>query len=287
MTNFNLLSKFNNWLGELSSRMSLVGVSCDASGVRVAREAIEAHRRVSGGQSRSKCAAQVRKANIELLKAEWLKCAVAIMLVLTIGVGNVWGANQTYTLVSDLSTLTSSDKVLIVSSNGSSNYYALKNNQVTSAANLSETSVTISSNTITADLDADYTWYLEYKDNETIGGSSYRRYYIKSTKGTYYLQNAGDTKSTIKTKSTTDLQNVWVIGYQGSYTNKNGTYNTTGLYNRANSRMLAHYSSDWRCYTNNNWPNLADRVVQIYKQGSSCTTKLTLTKVAPENGSFN
>ena len=36
MTNFNLLSKFNNWLGELSSRMSLVGVSCDASGAQVA-----------------------------------------------------------------------------------------------------------------------------------------------------------------------------------------------------------------------------------------------------------
>ena len=120
MTNFNFLTKFEDWLGELSSRMSLVGVSCDASGAKVARE--------------------------------WLKYAAAIMLVLTIGVGNVWGANQTYTLVSDLSTLTSSDKVLIVSSDGSSNYYALKNNQVTTAANLSETSVTISSNTITADL---------------------------------------------------------------------------------------------------------------------------------------
>ena len=35
MTNFNFLSKFNNRLGELSSRMSLVGVSCDASDARV------------------------------------------------------------------------------------------------------------------------------------------------------------------------------------------------------------------------------------------------------------
>ena len=34
------------------------------------REAVKAHRRVSGGQSRSKCAARVRRANIELLKAE-------------------------------------------------------------------------------------------------------------------------------------------------------------------------------------------------------------------------
>ena len=34
------------------------------------REAVKAHRRVSGGQSRSKCAARVRRANIELVKAE-------------------------------------------------------------------------------------------------------------------------------------------------------------------------------------------------------------------------
>ena len=34
------------------------------------REAVKAHRRVSGGQSRSKCAARVRRANIELLKDE-------------------------------------------------------------------------------------------------------------------------------------------------------------------------------------------------------------------------
>ena len=58
---------------------------------RVAREAIEAHRRVSGGQSRSKCAAQVRRANIELLKAELLKSAAVILFLFTVGIGNVWG----------------------------------------------------------------------------------------------------------------------------------------------------------------------------------------------------
>jgi len=55
MTNFNFLTKFEDWLGELSSRMSLVGVSCDASGARVA------------------------------------EIAAAIMLILTVGVGNAWG----------------------------------------------------------------------------------------------------------------------------------------------------------------------------------------------------
>ena len=221
----------------------------------------------------------------------FVRFAATLVLVLTIGVGNAWGADQTYTLVSDLSTLTSSDKVLIVSSDGSSNYYALKNNQVTSAANLGETSVTISSNTITADLDADYTWYLEYKDNETIGGSSYRRYYIKSTKGTYYLQNAGATGSIINSKSATELQNVWVIGYTGSASIKvsgvTSIYYVTGLYNRGNSRMLAHVSSDWRCYASTNWNNLSNRVVQIYKKASSCANKVTLTKGSTTNGTFD
>ena len=211
-----------------------------------------------------------------------------LVLVLTIGVGNVWGANQTYTLVSDLSTLTSTDKVLIVSSNGSSSYYALKNGQQATASNLPETSVTITSNTITADLDADYTWYLEYKDNETIGGSSYRRYYIKSTAGTYYLQNTGATKSLITSKSETDLENVWVIGYQGSASIKvsgvTNTYYCTGLYNRSNSRMLAHQSSDWRCQTSTNWNNLSNRVVQIYKQESSCSNAVTLSKGSESHG---
>lgn len=201
---------------------------------------------------------------------------------------SAWGANQTYTLVSNLSTLSSTDKVLIVSSNGSSSYYALKNGQKTTASNLPETSVTITSNTITADLDADYTWYLEYKDNETISGNSYRRYYIKSTAGTYYLQNAGATGSLITTKSGTDLQNVWVIGYQGSasikVSGKTSTYYCTGLYNRSNSRMLAHQSSDWRCQASGNWNNLSNRVVQIYKQESSCSNAVTLSKGSESHG---
>ena len=82
------------------------------------REAEQAHRRVSGGQSRSKCAARVRNANTELLKAEMterrpreekeplsstclrsasvftpfrLRYAACILMVLFMGIGNVWG----------------------------------------------------------------------------------------------------------------------------------------------------------------------------------------------------
>lgn len=210
-------------------------------------------------------------------RVNMLKLVSVFALLLTIGVGNAWGANQTYTLVSqsNLSSLSSTDKVLIVSSNGSSSYFAANNAEKTSVGNLSETSVTITSNTITADLDADYTWYLEFKSNQTINGNSYPTFYIKSTKGTYYLQNAGGTGCFVTSKDATDNNNVWAVGYQGSYTNKNGTYYVTGLYNMGQTRMLAHYSSDWRCYASTNYSNVDGRVVQIYKQESSCTNNVT------------
>ena len=78
MTNFNFLSKFKNWLGELSSRMSLVGVSYDASGAKVAREWMK--------YSSARVVQGLRKS---------VRFAATILVILWIGVGNVWG--ETYT----------------------------------------------------------------------------------------------------------------------------------------------------------------------------------------------
>lgn len=218
-------------------------------------------------------------------KSKWL---LVPLVLFTLNVWNAWGANQTYTLVAqgDLSSLSSTDKVLIVCYDGSSNYYALQNGQKTSNSNLPETSVTITSNTITADLETDYTWYLEFIDNVTISGNSYPSFYIKSTKGTYYLQNSGNTGSIINAKSATDGYNVWVIGYQGSFTNKQGTFNVTGLWNSTISRMLVHLSSDWRCYQSDSWNTVGGRVVSIYKmQVDDCDDDPTIG-TASLNGTF-
>ena len=120
---------------------------------------------------------------------------------------------------------------------------------------------------------------------QDISGSSYPTFYIKSTKGAYYLQNAGAKECLVTTKSSTDNLNVWAIGYQGSasikVSGKTSTYYVTGLYNQGNSRMLAHQSSDWRCQASTVWNNLSGRVIQIYKLTPSCSDP-----VAPENGSF-
>ena len=64
MTNFNFLSKFNNWLGELSSRMSLVGVSCE----------------VGKGKMSTSCPRYLFR-----------KVFVLCMLLGIVGVGNAWG----------------------------------------------------------------------------------------------------------------------------------------------------------------------------------------------------
>lgn len=89
---------------------------------RPAREAIKAHRRVSGGQSRSKCAAQVRRANIELLKAEWLKSAAVILLLFTLGVGQMWGADEVYKTAKFGSAATSSTGIQNYTSSSTATY---------------------------------------------------------------------------------------------------------------------------------------------------------------------
>ena len=77
MTNFNFLTKFEDWLGELSSRMSLVGVSYEVGGARVAQE--------------------------------WLKYATTLLLLLSFGVGEIWSTNYSFTFASgDLTTTSTS-----------------------------------------------------------------------------------------------------------------------------------------------------------------------------------
>ena len=128
-----------------------------------------------------------------------------------------------------------------------------------------------------------------FKENQTLGGNSYPSFYVKSTAGNYYLSNSGNTGSIVNTKNSTDDYNVWAIGYQGSMTNKNGTYYVTGLYNIGCSRMLVYYSSDWRCYASASWNNVGDHVVQIYKmQTASCGSATpSATGDASLNGSIH
>ena len=212
------------------------------------------------------------------------KLFLTLMMVAVLGCGEMWATNQVYTLVSDLSTLTSSDKVLIVSSNGSTAYYALKNEEKTTASNLASTGVTIESNSITADLESDYTWYFESAGSQTIENTTYAGFYVKSTKSTnqksLYLQNTGATQSFVTSKNETDNNNnIWVVGYTA--TNTSTQKSATGLWNIGQSRMLAEYTSNnshtFRCYAAANYGNIENRVVAVYKMAPACSNSVSLS----------
>lgn len=201
-----------------------------------------------------------------------------LTVIAFIGISQIYGAD-TWEKVTDYSALSTSDTYVIAGNiKGGSTWYSLKNNQVTSNTNLPVGStLTISNNKITSTISADETWVLESTSTSGV-------FYIKSTKGAYYLQNDGNTGSKITSKSSTDGENKWRIHYAQTSNNKT----VTGLYNVGKSRELGCYnSSNWRCYTSTNYGNLDGAEVCLYRKvTASCTYKLSLSKVVSGNGSF-
>ena len=182
-----------------------------------------------------------------------------------------------YVLVEDYSSLSTSDTYVIAGNiKGGDTWYSLKNNQVTTAGYLPiGNTLTISNKKITSTITSDETWMLESVTNQTD------QFYIKSTKGSYYLQNAGAVKSTITTKSQTDNNNKWKIHYKD--TNSNTNKSATGLYNVGVSRELACYSSsNWRCYTQSDYGNIDGAEVVLYKrQVVSSDPSISVSPTAP------
>lgn len=199
-----------------------------------------------------------------LLKSMLLLCA------LVAGSGSVWAQTYEWVLVTNYSTLSTSDTYVIAGNvKGGSDWYSLKNNEVKGTAQYLpyQQLLTIADGKITSTVTDNETWVIE-----TTGTSG--EYYIKSTKGSYYLQNAKNTKSLITAKSGTDNQNKWKIHYEDSYTDtKDNTYTVTGLYNIGASRMCALYKStsstptiNFRCYANSNYSNVDGAEVVFFKR---------------------
>lgn len=191
---------------------------------------------------------------LTFFKSFFLLCALMVG-------SSVW-AKDTWEKVTDYSTLSTSDTYVIAGNvKGGTTWYSLKNNQKTSNTNLPHGStLTIANNKITSTISADETWVLESTGTAGI-------YYIKSTKGTLYLQNTGATGSKITSKSSTDTDNQWKIHYTDSKTSSGNTYSATALYNVGRSRMLAAYNtSDWRCYQNSNYSNIDGAEVVLFKK---------------------
>ena len=208
-----------------------------------------------------------------LLKSTLLLCA------LIAGSTSAW-ADVTWEKVTDYSSLSTSDTYVIAGNiKGGTTWYSLKNNQVTSATNLPHGStLTIADNKITSTVSDNETWVLEATGTDG-------QFYIKSTKGAYYLQNTGSTGSIINSKNSTDNNNKWTIHTLKS--NSQNTYSVTGLFNIGQSRSLTAYNtSDWRCYTSQNYANVSGAEVVLFKRVETVSSVETPT-FSPAAGSYS
>ena len=233
------------------------------------------------------------------------KWYAVVLFMLTIFANNVWG--ETWQLVSDITTLSSTDTVMILGYNSTStHWHALKNAQVTTAGALATTpqndSVAIgTSSSFVSDV-ADCKWVLEYANKDTaISNTSYRLYYIKSGAGTYYLINANNkTNAIINSKDSDDDKNLWIVGITASNTISGTTHSVTSLMSKfvtpevkdnkgnvttpAHNKMLAVYKGTssgnttytWRAYAPANYSNVTGAQLKIYKKAASCTSLGTI-----------
>ena len=198
-----------------------------------------------------------------------------LLLCAVVSCGAAWAqGNVAWVKVTDYSNLSTNDTYVIVwngisSINHGTVFCSLKNNQVSSAAYLpiGKTIATYSTNVYTFDdliintFNDNDTWTLE-----TTGISGV--YYIKSTKGNYYLQNAASSKSTIDQKTRSVEKNCkWRIHYEA--TNSSGK-KVTGLYNYGQTRVFALYytdnNTDWRSYGPSGYGDFEGAEVVLYRK---------------------
>ena len=195
----------------------------------------------------------------------WL---VTILLFFTLSIGNAWGA--TYNLVTDASTLSAGDIILIVSPAGSFNankqtyyYNAQSMTSTASGVRLGCSEVTISSTTITSTSAEEW----------TLSGSSGS---WKLNSGTKYLY-ATD-KNQLSTTTTVGSALTFGISVDAS---NNANITVTVNSNNCKLQMNASYSGGvqtyFALYTN------TQKVVQIFKKASASCADPT----APTNSSFS
>ena len=212
---------------------------------RVAHEAIEAHRRVSGGQSRSKCAAQVRKANIELLKAEWLKYAAMFVMLFTIGSGNAWGDQVSSTFTDRYGAVGTGEPAWTVTGStgfeSASPYRGIAWNKVAGTlTNTSLSSYTITKIVVVASANAAVSSGLSI----TVGGNAFggAAQTISKTNNTSYTFN-GSASGTIVISTTAGSKSVWIKSVTVTYTTGGGTIDVTGVtLNKNNTSIVEGYT---------------------------------------------
>lgn len=222
-----------------------------------------------------------------------VKKSLVLLLLSMAGFAPLWAQETVvWELVTDYSNLSTSD-TYVIAGNGISSLgkgttvCSLKNHQVSTANYLpiGKTIATyVNQNVYTFDdiiintFDSDDTWTLE-----KVSGNS-GIYYIKSTRGSLYLQYGDGSKSKITSKPTStsnDGYRQWKIHLEG--TNSSGE-KVTGLYNVKAERMLAlEYTSsatNWRAQTSSYYGDFMGAEVVLYRKVTSVPVSVSAVKYA-------
>ena len=224
MTNFNFLTKFEDWLGELSSRMSLVGVSYE----------------VGDGEMSTSCIAS----NPYLTPiGHFRKVLVMSVLLVIVDVGNAWGTN--WTKVSDLSAISNGDSVLVVIQDGKSltvgKAFTTSGNTTANSADVTITSnsyISNPANTIKWAMTKSETTYT-FKNGSnyiTTGSATNANVNTGATSSSWYISKLSDGYFKVQLSSSSGRYLCWKGSCFGKYSD-----NFTNQITLATKVNLAQY----------------------------------------------
>jgi len=204
-----------------------------------------------------------------------------LLLLLCLIIGRVGYGQEVWELVTDYSNL-STDDIYVIAGNYEPNgtvWRTLRNDQVKSANYLLAGSVlTISGNRIINKINDTETWILQSTETPDV-------YYIRTPKGSNYLQNLGETKSLVYSKPTgkNEVNAQWRIHYAATSENDGVTYSVTGLYNVGSSRILAVYygsSISWHAELPSKYEWFDKQEVVLFRKVTDVNASITSAEYA-------
>ena len=206
-------------------------------------------------------------------RSTMLKLLAVLVLILTFGVGNAWGAGAV------ASAAPSNNKEVVIAVYTNSKYYALPTGTVSSST-ISGTEVTLDNAGKVSSANASgKVWTLE----EGTGGNAGKYYFkYKSGSSTYYLYKNG----------TSDTNYKFAVGSSKNYWSftANGTgYTVTAIDRGNNNKTIQYNNGSFRCYSSASsiiLLEVAPSGPTITTSSSMSTFGCNMTNGAPNKQSF-
>ena len=193
-------------------------------------------------------------------------------------------AQEVWELVTDYSNL-STDDTYVIAGNSTYNldkWWTMKNDEI-AKENFPQTGslLSISGNRIISTVSIHETWKIERTEVQDL-------FYIKSTKGNYYLQLSTSTKCKITSKPTGDniYKAQWRIHYEDSYDDGSTIYTSVGLFNNGATprKILSIYegtnSIEWHAETPQYYKWQANQEVVLFRKVTDVNASITSAKYA-------